>query len=299
MFKKVFELAKNCSDRFKECNINSFAGGAAFFVFLSLVPIIILLCSVFPYINVSSDYVILLLDQIVPKDIELLLSDLVAEFQSYSIAAISVASLVTIWVAGKGIFALISGLNAVHGVVEKRNFFLLRARSSLYTLVFLALVVFSLVIMVFGTQINEFLILHIPNYSLVVAFFLHFRFFFFWTFLSFAFQFAYTFLPSLKLKFRDQLSGAVLASLGWSAFSWGFSVYVREFQGRGFNMYGSLTTLIMALIWLYACMYIFLVGAFVNVFFEPVFSQTTEARRIKKQYRREIRNAKRQKTVLR
>ena len=66
-----------------------------------------------------------------------------------------------------------------------------------------------------------------------------------------------------------QLPGAGLAAIGWSVTTFGFSVYIDEFNG--FNTYGSLTTIIILMLWLYAGMYIILVGAYINRYFKPAF----------------------------
>ena len=63
-------------------------------------------------------------------------------------------------------------------------------------------------------------------------------------------------------RLRQQFPGAVLASLGWTVVTFGFSIYVTYFNG--FSMYGSLTTIVILLIWLYVCMSLVLVGAYIN-----------------------------------
>ena len=43
-----------------------------------------------------------------------------------------------------------------------------------------------------------------------------------------------------------------------------FSVYLDIFKGFS-SMYGSLTTIVLIMLWLYCCMYILLLGGEVNV----------------------------------
>ena len=47
-----------------------------------------------------------------------------------------------------------------------------------------------------------------------------------------------------------------------------FSVYVERF--RGMRSYGSLSTIIIMMFWLYCCIYILLIGANLNRYFRPV-----------------------------
>ena len=71
--------------------------------------------------------------------------------------------------------------------------------------------------------------------------------------------------PNIKLKFKYQLPGAIIAATGWSIFSWGFSVYVDNFSA--FSIYGGLSALFFILMWMYICMYLLLIGAYINCYF--------------------------------
>ena len=77
----------------------------------------------------------------------------------------------------------------------------------------------------------------------------------------------YTYIPNCKLKFSHQIPGAVFSATTWNIFSWGFSMYIQQFNG--FDMYGSLTTIVIVMLWLYFCFYLFLIGAHINRFLTP------------------------------
>ncbi len=62
--------------------------------------------------------------------------------------------------------------------------------------------------------------------------------------------------------------GAVFAAVVWSVFSWGFSIYVT--YGNSYGIYGSLSIIIIVLLWMYFCMYIIMIGAYMNRYFSPV-----------------------------
>ena len=69
-------------------------------------------------------------------------------------------------------------------------------------------------------------------------------------------------------------------------FSLGFSLYLDYFDGMS-NMYGSLTTLILVMLWMYFCMYIVLIGAEINAYFEDKFRrlQQTAVEKLQSEYR--------------
>ena len=57
--------------------------------------------------------------------------------------------------------------------------------------------------------------------------------------------------------------GALAAAGAWLLFSALFSVYVNHFA-KGLALYGSLTTMVLTMLWVYACVSIVFYGAFFN-----------------------------------
>ena len=74
----------------------------------------------------------------------------------------------------------------------------------------------------------------------------------------------YMMLPNRKTTFVDQLPGALFSAVAWYLFSFGFSIYIE--YTRAYTMYGSLTTLMLFMFWLYFVMYIVLIGVEINHF---------------------------------
>lgn len=68
---------------------------------------------------------------------------------------------------------------------------------------------------------------------------------------------------------KVQLMGAAFSAVGWMIVSWIFSVYLDIFKGFS-SMYGSLTTIVLIMLWLYFCMYILLFGGEVNVILQEM-----------------------------
>ena len=80
----------------------------------------------------------------------------------------------------------------------------------------------------------------------------------------------YKFLPNHIVQLKVQLMGAAFSAVGWMIVSWIFSVYLNIFKGFS-SMYGSLTTIVLIMLWLYFCMYILLLGGEVNVILRDNF----------------------------
>ena len=243
-------------------NINSFAASTAFFLFLSLIPMLMLLCALIPYTPITEADLMDVATGITPDTMDSLVVNIIHDVYNKSIGIVSVTAVVTLWSAGKGVLALMRGLNVINDVEENRNYVVLRMVASFYTVLILILMILSLLIMIFGNTLIQLVEGGIPQTSYFFELLLHFRTPFVWFVLTIFIALIYTYVPGGKLGFKMQLPGAVIASVGWSVITWFFSIYVDRFNG--FSTYGSLTTIIILMLWLYACMYIVMVGAFLN-----------------------------------
>lgn len=268
MIRKLFLIGMDFSEQMKKQNISAYAASIAFFFFLSLVPMLIMICTIIPYTPLTEENLVTAVTDLTPDRIDPLAESLIADVYDKSAGILSIALLATIWSAAKGVMALMTGLNAVNGVEEKRNYFLVRAVASLYTVVMLVVVILSLFLMVFGDQLVTLALHRIPQLEAVVSFAMNFRFILVWAVLTLLFAAVYTYVPDVKMKFKEQIPGAIFAAVVWSVFSWGFSIYVT--YGNSYGIYGSLSIIIIVLLWMYFCMYIIMIGAYMNRYFSPV-----------------------------
>ncbi len=257
----------------KEDNLNSFASSCAFFIFLSIVPMVLLLFAILPYTPVKPQLIIDFILNEFPAGTGNLLVSILSDASEKSIGLVSISAITTLWAAGKGVNALIAGFNAIDRNVDKRNGILLRIVSSLYTLIFLVGIVVILVLVVGGNVILNVLEEHFPQIAEFVSVFVNLKSVISIVLMSIIFMLCFSLLPCKKHKFRETFPGAILASLTWTGFSYLFSFYVEKFNA--FSMYGSLTTIIVLLFWLYMCMYILLIGCNLNKYFSPVIKALT------------------------
>ena len=68
----------------------------------------------------------------------------------------------------------------------------------------------------------------------------------------------------MKLRCAALIPGAAAAAGAWLLFTWLFSLFIV--YGGGYSTYGSLAAIVISLLWMYWCMYIILLGAYLNVF---------------------------------
>lgn len=267
MIRKFFMIGRDFTRQMAKDNVSAYAASIAFFLFLSMFPMLLLICTIIPYTAVTEADLMRILGEIAPDYMYSFVAAQVSYLYDKSPAIMSVSAVVTVWSAAKGVLALMRGLNAVNGVVEDRNYILLRLQASVYTVIMLVATVFSLVIMVFGNTAKGILLRYLPRLTFVLNQLSHLRFLFTWLLLTVFFTLLYTWIPNKKMRFKYQIPGAGFAAVAWSGFSYFFSIYVDSFNG--FGMYGSLATISIVMVWLYCCLYIVMVGANMNRYFRP------------------------------
>ncbi len=263
--KKIFEFLSDFGLAVKDSKAYAFAASAAFFMFLSFIPVVMLIGSILPFTNLSIEGLSQEFQDFIPVYVLNFIDDIILEYHDTSIALVSATAIILIWVSGKGFWALMNGLNSAYRVNERRNFLKIRPWGSFYTLLFIILIVFTLVTLVYGKVIADVIIGYAPGFQPLFDFLLQFRYIYGLAFFTLLFMFVYKIIPNVKLKLFAQLPGAIFSAGGWMLIAYLFSVYIDIFGG--FSMYGSLTTIVVMLIWLYYNMYIIILGAIINQFF--------------------------------
>lgn len=284
---QLVELARDFAYKMQKKNIAAFAGSCAYFFIISLVPLLILISSMLPYTSITEADLSAALLQITPDFANGIILRLVEEAYEQSVAVFSVSALATIWSGALGMMSIIRGLNTIYDVEERRNYFFLRFIAALYTIAMILIVVAMLFIMVFERIIRSVAISHFPKIMFIISLSSYFKFIVVILLATFAFAMIYTFVPSAKMTFIYQIPGAVFSAVVWYLFSWIFSIYVNS-TGY-FSIYGSIATPLIMMVWLYFCIYIFLIGAFMNRFFHPavkVLYDDHHQKKVKKQVRK-------------
>lgn len=202
--------------------------------------------------------------QVFPSSVDSLITSIVNQVYNQSTGIIPVTVVVALWSAGKGVLAMTGGLNCVYNCRETRNYIFLRIRATLYTVMFILVIIFLLVLSVFGNTLNIFIAEHVSILSRLADWLIRMRVYITPVVLMVFSLLIYKFLPNRKDSLKKQIPGAIFAAIGWMIVSWIFSVYVDLFKGFS-DMYGSLTTIVLIMLWMYFCMYSILLGGEINI----------------------------------
>ncbi len=272
----MFYIGRDFQIHISRKNISAFAASTAFFLFVSLIPILVLLCAVIPYTTLTKANLMTFMTDITPDVVDSLVISIIEDVYAKSAGIISIAAVTLLWSASKGMLALIRGMNEINDVEENRNYFVLRAIASFYTVLLLVVVLLSLIVMVFGNALVNGIIRTIPQTEPFFDFLLNFRLLFSLLVMIVGFSMMYAYIPNKKLRFLYQIPGAVFSAVLWNVFSWAFSIYVGKIND--FSTYGNLATIVIIMLWMYMCIYIILIGAYLNRYFEPVYQFLDDGR---------------------
>lgn len=261
--REILKKIKNITDKIAEDHISAYAAQSAFFIMLSLVPILLLLMTLVRFTPITQADIMAAAYELFPKTVSSTIISIVNEVYSQTGTAISVSLLVALWSAGKGVLAISNGLNTIRGQVETRNYIFLRLRAAIYTVLFLMAIILSLVFLGFGNSISMLVNQYVPVFQYIMDFIIETRTIIMILVLIVFSLSIYMFLPNKRRKLRSQFPGAIFTAFGWTLASFIFSVYMDIFKGFS-NMYGSLTTIVIIMLWLYFCMYVMLLGGEIN-----------------------------------
>ena len=253
---------------FSRQKIGIHAAGAGYFIVLSLFPLLVLLLALLRYTGLQVETLTDLVSGFLPEALLPAAKRLiVSTYRNTSGAIISLSAFTGLWSASRGVYGLLTGLNAIYGVAEDRGFFHTRLISVGYTFLLLLVLLLSLTLHVFGATLLEML----PRWNLSLPPILtelgEKRGFLLLPVQSLVFALMFAFLPNGRNKFRDTLPGALLASFGWLLFSDAYSVYVERFAKLS-NIYGSVYAVALSMLWLYCCLSILFYGGALNQYLE-------------------------------
>lgn len=266
-------MIRHFMQELKDDHVSAYAAQAAYFLLLSAFPFLLLLMSLIPYTPFGSEEVIAAFLPIIPEKFQDMVIRIMQEVYTKSKAAVPLSLIVAMWSAGKGLQSIANGFNSVYDVKETRGYLATRLQAIVYTLVFIFAIVMSLILQVFGNSIQMKLTEYIPGLFHLFEMIIGVRTLVSIAMLTLIFAAMYKFVPNRKSTWKSQLPGALAASIAWSVFSFAFSLYF-DLRAGAWNMYGSMTGIVLALLWVYFGMYIVLLGAEMNSMLEGKFDLT-------------------------
>lgn len=263
MFDKLKEKLKRLLIIIKRPEMTILPGHLAFFLVLSILPlfmVIFIIASTIPFsVELMTDFV----KGTFPADVADVLLPLFTG-RTFGLET-TVFILVSIFVASKGFSSIIVVANTFYNNKRKNNI-IRRIKSIILTILLLLLFLFMIVVLAFGNNIMLFvsdLIGAELIYDYVHMFYLLLKWPFAFVFMLVLINLIYTLAPDNSIRSKTAFPGALFTTITWILATWLYSIWVDNFSNYGV-VYGSFSTIIVMMIWIYLLSYLFVLGLAIN-----------------------------------
>lgn len=264
MKKKLKRFLRKALTAFKKPEMQILPGQLAFFFVLSIIPLIAIFGSIATSFQVISVQEIEeFLTTILPKDtLDLLLPIVSGKGISVNISLFYISAII---LASNGTHSMITASNLLYKI-EAKDYLSGRIKALIMTINLIFLLLFVLLVPAFGNKIISLIGTFIKSetirgnitlaYQLLkypISLFLIF----------FNVKLLYTMAPDERIKSKTTTTGAIFTTIGWIIASDIYSFYVSEFAK--YNLfYGSISNILILLMWVYLLAYIFVFGMALN-----------------------------------
>ena len=189
------------------------------------------------------------------------------------------------------LFAFIVGIRKIHDINYTSNYALLKILTILNMLILYLAVILTLILLMLGGMILGFVKLYLPFETDIIDQVLSYKYLVSSIALIILTMSLYTTTTNFERSFLKNIYGAVFTTFAWIIVSNLFSIYFTRFPINT-STYGSLTGIMIVLLWIFICINIIFIGACVN---EVVYPQKRIEADTKRKLQGEIESGKIQK----
>ena len=255
-FSKFIELMK-------KPELRILPGQLAFFLVLSLIPLIALIGTIASALSIPVGTIRSVIGNTVPDAVaDIIVSVMSAKGLSFNVVAFFVAAFI---LASNGTNSMIITSNEIYKL-NSEGFFKRRIKAILMTLSLVGLFFFLLVVPIWGDTIFD--IIRLSSFKNFPIDFIY-RLFKLLQYpitiliLYFNIKLMYVIAPDEKIDSRSATKGAIFTTIGWILASEIYSFYISTFSNYSV-FYGSISNVVILLLWVYILSYIFVLGMIIN-----------------------------------
>ena len=246
--------------------ITTRASSLAFNFFLAFFPSIIVLFTLIPFVPIKGfqeQLFVLMMDILPPSTFDAtksILDDIVNNEQG---GLLSLTFILALYFSTNGVNAMITGFNATYHLTDKRSWWQLRILSFTLTLVLAILLVLTIAFQLFSQGFMNNLVSegYLQQYAADLILYIKWLILIFVLFISYSILFYFG--PADKKGWKFWSAGSISATAMSVISSLGFSYYVTNFAQYN-QLYGSIGTLLVILLWMYFNSIILLIGFELN-----------------------------------
>ena len=273
---KVFwKTLTEVTKKFNNDHLPAFAAQSTFYLMLSFFPFVMLFCMASRLLPMEEDTLLTVARLVLPENYREIGVNLIDGYYNENITSARIVLIAfLIWMASRLIQALINGFNTAYGIVETRPQTTIRFISCIYIVALCALMLGVLLMCALGSRLIHYLTSALPVGLWMDLLFSLVRNLASPLLLLAMFWLSYVILPSHQVRqrerhmWRDELPGAFLTVVVWRGAAELFFMVIANSMQRYSYVYGSLSSVILVLVWLYTGVYFWFVGAELNAYLQ-------------------------------
>ena len=152
--KRNYKNINKLLTQMSEDHVSEYSAQCAYYTILSFIPFAIILITLIQYTSITQQNLFEAISKVIPNSMNELVLGIVQEVYSKSIGTISISIIFILWSAGRGLYALTKGIREIYKIEgeKKENYFILRLKAILQTIIFIILITAGLALLVFGNS---------------------------------------------------------------------------------------------------------------------------------------------------
>lgn len=282
--------------RFREPYYNGFAGQISFYLCLSMVPMLMVIAQILTATKIIPlESVLHMLQEYSQDNVPDIVKNLLSTKLTFTSNIVFI--LLSCWAASKAQFAIsrIANYTLSNGQTTGKGYFVDRFRAVLTMLITIFAICLALIILIYGKLIFE-IVVSVLNKTFIfqadttkLIMMLRWPAFMVMFFLILVVN--YYIMPTIHVKFRDVVPGAVISTIGMMIVTLVFSKYLTTI-GNYNIIYGSLASIAALLMWFYLIAWAIGVGVMCNKLIMETRPDYVEQRREERKLAKKLKRNK-------
>ncbi len=254
-FRKVIEIIKKPEMRI-------LPGQLAFFLFMSLIPLAALIGAIASTLSIPVASLRQTMSGMPKEAIDVFIEIINNKGINFNISVFFISAFI---LASNGPHSMIITSNEIYKI-ESRNVIARRIKAIMMTFVMVGLFFVLFLIPIFGDSIFEMIRNNIDDESLIKLIYIIYQLIKYpvlLIILHFNIKLLYVIAPDEHIESMTTTQGAIFTTVGWIIATEIYSFYIGSFTSYD-KFYGSISNIIILLLWIYILSYIFVLGMIIN-----------------------------------
>lgn len=254
---------KKLINRIINHDINSYAAQSAYYLLLSIFPFIILIIIVITNIGISNEEALLEIIKVLPKETSYTVENYLNYSKQFSSSVYLPLIITSILMSSNSTSSLITAFNVANDIKESRPFLKRKIVSILSLILIMIMIIIGLTLPSIGAKLINKALTLFGLKKISVNGYNNIKFLINFINYTSVIGVLYYILPNKKFKVKELVPGIIFSTIALALSSMLFGYIITNFTKYSL-IYGSISAIIILLLWLFLCSFILIIGVEIN-----------------------------------